>query len=397
VSERQPQHSLRIAVLSRHFVRHLGGAENYAVSLVEQMAGQHQITVFCQEHGDPIPGVTYQRMRWGFKRPRWLNQWAYACWTGWMTRQGFDVVHSHENVFHGQVHTVHVKPVRHNLFHQAQGAQRVWTWLKILLSPRLQAYLLLERLRFSRRAHRVIIAASAPLAHVLSHSFSLWPGQLQELPPGVNIPLSHTPHELQHLKQQARESLGLPHQAYLLLMIGHDFRKKGLETVLKALQRLSADHHLVVVGQPAQIPQWRALIETLGLSARVHFLGILKQTTTAYEACDCLVHATLEDVFPMVTLEAMAHGLPLVVSPAPFCLSSELLTHQQQALILPSPQDDAALARDIQRLQSDPELRERLVRQGRAFAQTYAWAHLAQRQLSLYRLAIQGVEPPHHA
>lgn len=391
MSETDRVASLRIAVLSRHFVRHLGGAENYAVSLVEELAPQHQITVFCQDYADPIPGVIFQRMRWGWKRPRWLNQWAFALWTWRQTRRGFDVVHSHENVFHGQVHTVHVKPVKHNLFAHVQGVRRVFTCLKVALSPRLLAYLLLERMRFARSSHRLIIAASSPLADVLSRSFSLLPGQLHELPPGVRVPpLLSEPERLQ-AQAQARQSLGLPSQARLLLMIGHDYRKKGLGTALKALQRLSTLHHLVVVGQAAQIPSWRSRVQDMGLQDRVHFLGVLTDTRLAYQACDCLVHATLEDVFPMVTLEAMAYGLPLVVSPAPFCLSSALLTHGVQALILPSPEDDEALAQAVQSLDSDPALKLSLISEGRAFAQTYAWDKLAQRQLALYRLAIQGV------
>ena len=391
VNESGRASSLRIAVLSRHFVRHLGGAENYAVSLVEELAPHHQITVFCQDHAAPIPGVTYQRMRWGWKRPRWLNQWAFALWTWRQTRHGFDVVHSHENVFHGQVHTVHVKPVKHNLFAHVQGLRRVFTCLKVGVSPRLLAYLLLERLRFARSPHRLIIAASSPLAEVLSRSFSLLPGQLQELPPGVRIPPLLPEAERLQAQAQARQSLGLPSQTRLLLMIGHDFRKKGLGTALKALQRLSALYHLVVVGQPAQIPSWRTRVQDMGLQDRVHFVGVLTDTRPAYEACDCLVHATLEDVFPMVTLEAMAHGLPLVVSPAPFCLSSALLTHGQHALILPSPEDDEALAQAVQSLDSDPVSTQLRVREGRAFAQTYAWDKLAQRQLAMYRLAIRGV------
>ena len=43
---------LRVAVLSRRFARHLGGAENYAVSLVEELASRHDITVRHPPHGD---------------------------------------------------------------------------------------------------------------------------------------------------------------------------------------------------------------------------------------------------------------------------------------------------------------------------------------------------------
>lgn len=382
---------MRIAVLSRQFVRHLGGAENYAVSLVEQMASQHQITVLCQSHGDVIPGVSYRVMPWRIQRPRWVNQWAFACWTWWQTRRGFDVVHSHENVFHGHVQTVHVKPVAHNLFSRASTTQRVLAGLKALTSPRLMSYLLLERLRFARNPHRLIVAASSSLADVLPQHFRLLPGQLHVLPPGVLLPPVRTPMERQRLREQARRSLGLPLSPRLLLMVGHDYKKKGLGALIKAMQLLPDDYHLVVVGQNAQIPIWQPEVERAGLTGRVHFLGLLMQMQQAYEASDVMVHATLEDVFPMVTLEALAHKLPLIVSRAPYCLSSTLLRHGEDALVLNDPTSGDDIADAVRQLEVHPSLVEHLGRAGRAFASQYAWNTLAQRQLELYRLALRGV------
>ena len=382
---------MRVAVLSRRFVRHLGGAENYAVSLVEEMAGQHEITVFCKTHGDPLPGVNYRTMNWGLKRPRWVDQWLFAWWSWWQTRRGFDVVHSHENVFHGQVQTVHVLPVIHNLFHGRTGWRQLATWLKVLLSPRLMAYVLLERLRFARDPHRLIVAASEPLAQVLAYRFDWLPGQLQVLPPGVRLPEPVSPEIKAVQRQQARTSLQLPEQATLLLMIGHDYRKKGLGALVQALALLPESVHLVVVGQPTQLPQWQPVVDKAGLTQRVHFLGALKDTRHAYEACDVMVHATLEDTFGMVTIEAMAHRLPLLVSRAPYCLSSSLLQHEQQALILQDPTSAQEIAVQVTRVLSDAELCARLQAQGHAYASHYAWPLLAQQQTALYERAIQGV------
>jgi glycosyltransferase involved in cell wall biosynthesis len=382
---------LRVAVLSRRFARHLGGAENYAVSLVEALASQHDITVLCKSHGEPIPGVEYRVMTWGLKRPRWVDQWLFALWSWWQTRRGFDVVHSHENVCHGQVQTVHVKPVVHNLFGDRTGLGWWWVAFKVMTSPRLLAYVLLEHVRLSRHRHRVIVAASQPLADVLPQHFTLLPGQLQVLPPGVRLPPEATEPERQQLRLLARQALNLPESATLLLMIGHDFRKKGLGALLQALTHLPAQVQAVVVGQPEQIPSWQPQIVQAGLSARVHFLGVLHDTRPAYEACDIMVHATLEDTFGMVTLEAMAHALPLIVSRAPYCLSSSQLEDGTQALILQDPTSGEEVARGVERIRQDSALRLHLIRHGRLFAQDFAWPGLAQRQEALYRLALRGV------
>ena len=107
---------LRVAVLTRNFSPASGGAERYAIALVEQLAARHDITVFSQTCEHSWPGVSYKKIPLPFKRPRWLNQLWFACLSWGATRRGFDVVHSHENTWHANVQTVHVMPVRHNLF-----------------------------------------------------------------------------------------------------------------------------------------------------------------------------------------------------------------------------------------------------------------------------------------
>jgi hypothetical protein len=84
-------------------------------------------------------------------KPRWVNQLWYAFATWRATRRGFDVVHSHENTWHGHVQTIHVKPVRHNLLAGRTGVRLALAWLKIALSPRLITYVALEAARFRVR------------------------------------------------------------------------------------------------------------------------------------------------------------------------------------------------------------------------------------------------------
>src|SRR5438445_5921870 len=119
---------LRIAVLNRVFSRAGGGAESYSISVVEHLAGRHEVHVFAQQIGHEFPGVTYHRVPCPLKKPRWINQLWYAACTWWATRRGFDVVHSHENTWHGQVQTIHVKPVRSNLLAGRSGFALTLRW-----------------------------------------------------------------------------------------------------------------------------------------------------------------------------------------------------------------------------------------------------------------------------
>ncbi|MDP2451577.1 MAG: glycosyltransferase family 4 protein [Polaromonas sp.] len=372
---------LRIAVLNRVFDPAGGGAERYSIALVEQLAQRHEIHVFAQQIRHHAPGVTYHLVSMPLRKPRWLNQLWYATATWWATRRGFDVVHSHENTWQGQVQTVHVLPVKYNLFHGRTGWRRVLAWAKVWSSPRLLTYLGLERLRVAARGGRCVVVTSASLGDTLAATYPGTAAVTTVITPGVVLPAAPTGAQEQGA---ARVQLGLPPRGRCLLLVGNDYRKKGLGTLLRVLRDLPADVVLAVVGNPGQIPVFERQAQAEGVAGRVFFLGSLQDVAPAYRAADCLVHPTLEDTFAMVVLEAMAHGLPVVVSSAAYCGISSLLSHGAEALLLDDPQDAAKLAGTLKQVLGDEALRQQLGNQARAFASRYQWPAIARQQEAVY-------------
>ncbi|MDI1267933.1 MAG: glycosyltransferase family 4 protein [Polaromonas sp.] len=372
---------LRIAVLNRVFDPAGGGAERYSIALVEQLAQRHEIHVFAQQIRHHAPGVTYHLVSMPLRKPRWLNQLWYATATWWATRRGFDVVHSHENTWQGQVQTVHVLPVKYNLFHGRTGWRRVLAWAKVWSSPRLLTYLGLERLRVAARGGRCVVVTSASLGDTLAATYPGTAAVTTVITPGVVLPAAPTGAQEQ---SAARVQLGLPPRGRCLLLVGNDYRKKGLGTLLRVLRDLPADVVLAVVGNPGQIPVFERQAQAEGVAGRVFFLGSLQDVAPAYRAADCLVHPTLEDTFAMVVLEAMAHGLPVVVSSAAYCGISSLLSHGADALLLDDPQDAAKLAGTLKQVLGDEALRQQLGNQARAFASRYQWPAIARQQEVVY-------------
>ncbi|MES2943641.1 MAG: glycosyltransferase family 4 protein, partial [Pseudomonadota bacterium] len=290
----QAESRLRIAVLNRTFSPAAGGAERYSIALVEQLAAQHEIHVFAQHINHHWPGVTYHQVSMPLRRPRWVNQLWFATATWWATRQGFDVVHSHENTWHGDVQTVHVLPVKHNLFFGRTGWRRALRWVKVLTSPRLLVYLGLERLRYAQQPGRSIVVTSDSLRAIFSRSYPQASPMTTVITPGIALPVPVTA----DTRQEARLALGLPPDKPCILFVGNDLRKKGLQSLLEALLLLKpelADAVLAVVGQSAQVPQFRQQAEAAGLASRVFFIGALDDVAPAYRAADCLAHPTLED------------------------------------------------------------------------------------------------------
>lgn len=390
-SEPGAQRRLRIAVLNRVFEASGGGAERYSIALVEQLSLRHEIHVFAQKINHDAPGVTYHKVSMPLRKPRWLNQLWYALATWRATRRGFDVVHSHENTWHGQVQTVHVLPVKYNFFHGRTGLRRLLRWAQVLSSPRLLTYLWLERMRFKAQRTRRVVVTSASLGETMAATYPDSAAATCVITPGVILPLAPTSDAE---KRAARLQLGLPPDDHCLLFVGNDYRKKGLGTLLQAMRALPADVVLAVVGNPAQIPVFARQADAEGVGTRVFFLGTLRDVAPAYRAADCLVHPTLEDTFAMVVLEAMAHGLPVVVSGAAYCGIAGLLGHGLNALILDEPRNAQMLARALKQLCSDAALRRQLGGQARVFAGRHQWQEMAQQQEAVYFSALTSAPHP---
>ena len=366
---------LRIAVLSRNFASTGGGAERYSMALVEQWAAQHEVHVFAQNIEQVLDAVHYHVVPTPLRRPRWMNQ-LYFAWATWRaTRTGFDLVHSHENTWHGQLQTVHVLPIKYTLFAGKTGLAKALRWLKVITSVRLLAYLWLEHARYRHNRARRVVVTSHTLERVMLQTYPKAAGMLHVIPPGV----AQTPGlAVASERSTARAALGLPQGVRYILFVGNDVRKKGLPTLLQALHSLPLELHLLVVGSLQQRDQMEKIASAHGVMQRVHFLGTLQDMGNAYRAANLLVHPTLEDTYAMVVLEAMAHGLPVVVSAAPYCGIAQELSHGDNALLLNDPRSPAEVAVAIMRCVQDEALANRLSAQALQFARQHTWAQTAQ-------------------
>jgi UDP-glucose:(heptosyl)LPS alpha-1,3-glucosyltransferase len=386
-----PARRLRVAVLNRRFALSAGGAESYSVRLVEALAARHDMHVFAQHIDHAWPGVAYHRVPLWRERPRWLNQLWYALATAWLTRQGFDVVHSHEATGVGQVQSFHVKSVKGSVLGARRGLARVWRWATAVLGLRLGVYLALEHAKLRPGQPRKRVAVAPPLVADFVANYAQTTRAWSVISPGFDAP-AQIPS-----RAQARQTLGLPESAWLLLLVANDFERKGLPALLRALQSLPPEVGLVVVGDDGrgqQQPRFAAQVASLGLGRRVWWLGRLSDMTPAYAGTNVLVHPTLEDTFGMAVLEAMGHGLPVVVSSARHCGVAAQLQDQVQAIVLTDPTDAPAIARAVHHLLVDPDAAQALAQRGQAWARQHTWQRVALAYEALYlQVAQEGISP----
>ena len=101
----------------------------------------------------------------------------------------------------------------------------------------------------------------------------------------------------------------------LVAFLGSDYRRKGIDTLLAALARLPGAHAFVIGGERAER---RAAFESearaAGLAARIHWLGVQPEPQRWLAAADLMLFPTRFDAFGSAVLEALACGVPAVVS-----------------------------------------------------------------------------------
>lgn len=182
---------------------------------------------------------------------------------------------------------------------------------------------------------------------------------------------------------QVRIHYGLDPTAPLLLFVGRLQPWKGLDTALHALTQLPGVQ-LAVAGDGEQRAAWQHLAQSLGVSARCHWLGALERTAlpALYANADLLVatsHAS--ETFGIGLVEAQACGLPVVASR--FGGFPEVVDEGRTGLLYP-PRDAGALAAAVTTLLNDPTRRAQMVAAAPAWAAQFAWPAVTDRVEMVY-------------
>ena len=114
------------------------------------------------------------------------------------------------------------------------------------------------------------------------------------------------------LKHQYSQELGISAASKLLLFVGSDFQRKGLDRAIRALADLSnSDVHLVACGKyPAS--NYLALAEELSVTKQVHILGPRDDIPEWMAISDILIHPARQETAGMVLLEALTYTLPVL-------------------------------------------------------------------------------------
>jgi glycosyltransferase involved in cell wall biosynthesis len=112
-----------------------------------------------------------------------------------------------------------------------------------------------------------------------------------------------------------RQALGVPAHATLAGFVGRLSPEKGPDKFVQVAERIHQhmpDVHFALVGDGPLESELYELIERMGLAKRVHLAGARNDMESVYPAFDVLLQTSRSEAMPLVLLEAMACGLPVI-------------------------------------------------------------------------------------
>jgi len=173
------------------------------------------------------------------------------------------------------------------------------------------------------------------------------------------------------LRGRAREELKLAENQFTLILVGNDWRNKGVPVLLDALAHLRDLPVVLLIVSREDQSSCRRLVTEKKLDDRVLFLPPRRDIEFYYAAADAYAGPSLQESYGIPPAEAMACGLPVIVSAAAGV--SEIVTDDVDAMVLDDPTDVDKLATMIRRLYEDKELRNRLGNKACETARRYTW------------------------
>ncbi|MBE9048786.1 glycosyltransferase [Pleurocapsales cyanobacterium LEGE 10410] len=205
-------------------------------------------------------------------------------------------------------------------------------------------------------------------------------------------------------KIESRSKLDIDLSSQVVLYVGRFDRRKGIETLVRALAQKQVKHHpnlkAIIVGGSTpgrkdgkERDRIEALVNELRLGEIVTFAGRIEHTDLAYyyAAADVCVVPSHYEPFGLVAIEAMASGTPVIASKVgglKFTVVDELTG------LLVSPQDDVAFAKGIDRIFSYPAWTRQLEKDARARVESmFSWNGVAQQLEQQYLACLNQNEP----
>ena len=345
-----------------------GGAERFVARALPAL----------ERAGADVALISRKQQGWGARRfvrvdPFHIgNLWrdwsfARAARKAWQ-HEHFDVVQSHERIPGCDV------------YRAGDGVHRRWLELRraaagpierlgMALNP-YHAYVCNTEQRMLEHPRlRAVICNSRMVRDEIQRGFRVAPEKLHVIYNGVDLEHFHPRHR-ERLRSVARAGIGCDPRDTVFVFVGSGFSRKGLDAAVEAVGR--TPFWLLVVGKDrfsGKAPD------------RVRFVGGQEDVRPYYAAADCFLLPSRYDPFPNTALEALAMGLPAIVSTR--CGAAEVIENGVNGWVC-QPDDPAGIARLMKEMDGAMRAGRRLGEAARATAERFGFDAMAKQLVDLY-------------
>ena len=297
-----------------------------------------------------------------------LSWWLYPKVRALLKREQFDIIHLHEPM--APILPLCVlefsKAVNVGTFHACYSRQHLYRMTHPIIK------------RWQQRLHGNIAVSKAARRYVNS----TFPGDYEIIPNGIDF--DHFSADVAPLPQYQDGKINI-------LFVGRLEKRKGLRYLLDAYGKLKWDlpnTRLIIVGPGNPDTESYRIMSSHNLQD-VEFVGRVsyEDLPRYYASADIFCSpATGSESFGIVLLEAMAAGKPVVASDIEGFRG--IVTDGEQGLLVPKKDSDS-LAKALEVLARDPELRRKLGGQGNRSAKDYRWEVVASGVENYYNSCLQ--------
>ncbi|MBD2847128.1 glycosyltransferase family 4 protein [Paenibacillus sp. IB182496] len=378
-----------------------GGMELHLDELLSRLGGECEvIVVACSMKVRAPDGIRFIRIP-VIRRPAPLKTALFAVLASLriaLLRR--DLLHTTGAIVFNRadVSTVHFC---HAGYRRAAGQTRtrgqgLWRSLNSRLAAGLARWL--ERRIYRPRRTRQLVAVSRRVRQEVLEAYPYGEREVTVIPNGVDL-TRFRPCESAE-KRRLRRRFGLPEAGVLLLFMGGDWPRKGLDLVVQAFAGLAGDYkqaQLVVVGRGDERAYTAALPGAT--AARIHFAGHQPEPEAWLGLSDVFVFPSSYETFSLVVHEAAAAQLAIVATRVGGV--EDLIRDGEDGLYI--ERSAQSIERALRRLLDDPALRRRLGESAGARVAALTWERAHASMTGLYDELLaarqpergRGVEPFH--
>ncbi len=315
----------------------VGGAEQFASELAGRLSENpdYHFQVFAnrwETGGHPfsfyrIPIITF---------PKFLTTISFARFVRRrLRRDDFSLVHTHDRIFAADIYTLPGVP------------HRYWVMLvrrkRMSLFDRATAWV--EKKLVYEGGCKKFIAVSELTKEIFLREYDVEEERVEVIHPGVN--LSRYDNKAKDLiRHAARQRWKIGDNDFAVIFASMNFELKGLDHIIHSLAKLRAEGakvKLIVAGK-GNVKKYQNIAQKAQMSDNIVFTGVLPadQLVNLYLSGDIYMMLSGFDTFGMVVPEAMAAGLPVVISDR--VGAKDLVREGENGFVIENPSDYEYLA-----------------------------------------------------